>query len=302
MHEVVTLGRGEIEAVVDLLESASTFDELPFQQVVENVGDDAGVDDELVLGVRADGSLIGAAIGTHRGDWGAVKAFGVTRELRRQGIGSALLAELERRLAARGAQRLRFFYDAPHYLRPGIDFRDTAFISFVERRGFQQQRAACNMSADLAAAPLDTSVEEARLADQGFEVRRLESADADAFDRYLREVWHENWRVEGMRSLRRNPVTTHVALREGRIVGFASHSVSGPGQFGPMGTNPELRGKGVGAILLKRCLADQRDAGFAECDIQWVGPKGFYADHVGARISRCFWQYEKELGPPAGAG
>jgi mycothiol synthase len=299
MHEVVTLGRDGIEAVVDLLEAASTFDELPFQQVLENVGDDAGVEDDLIVGVKADGQLVGAAIGTGRGEWGAVKAFGVARELRRQGIGSAILAELERRLAARGAKKVRFFYDAPHYLRPGIDYRDTPFISFVERRGFQQVRAACNMAADLATAPLDTAADEARLAKDGFEVRRLEKSDADAFDEYLRTVWHENWRVEGMRSLRRNPVSTHVALKEGRIVGFASHSVSGPGQFGPMGTNPELRGKGVGAILLKRCLADQRDAGFAECDIQWVGPKGFYADHVGAKISRCFWQYEKELASPS---
>jgi mycothiol synthase len=295
MHEVVTLGRGEIEAVVDLLEAASTFDELPFQQVLENVADDAGVDDELVLGARSDGQLVGAAIGTARGEWGAVKAFGVARESRRQGVGSALLAELERRLIARGARKLRFFYDAPHYLRPGVDFRDTPLISFVERRGFQQQRAACNMAAELATAPLDTTVDEARLKAEGFEVRRLEKSDADAFERYLAEAWHENWRAEAMRSLRRNPVSTHVALRDGRIVGFASHSVSGPGQFGPMGTNPELRGKGVGSVLLKRCLADQRDAGFAETDIQWVGPKGFYADHVGAKISRCFWQYEKEL-------
>src|SRR5687768_1240964 len=113
MHEVVTLGRGEIEAVVDLLEAASTFDELPFQQVLENVTDDAGVDDELIVGARSDGQLVGAAIGTARGEWGAVKAFGVARASRRQGVGSALLAELERRLIARGARKLRFFYDAP---------------------------------------------------------------------------------------------------------------------------------------------------------------------------------------------
>ena len=295
MHEVVTLGRDGVEEVVDLLEAASTFDELPFQQVLENVGDDAGVDDELVLGVRADGRLVGGAIGTAREEWGAVKAFGVAKDVRRQGVGSAMLAELERRLAARGAKKVRFFYDAPHYLRPGIDYRDTPFISFVERRGFRQVRACCNMSADLATAPLDTAADEARLRSDGFEVRRLEKGDSQAFDEYLLTVWHENWRVEGVRSLRRNPVSTHVALRDGKIVGFASHSVSGPGQFGPMGTNPELRGKGVGAVLLKRCLADQRDAGFAESDIQWVGPKGFYADQVGAVISRCFWQYEKEL-------
>jgi GNAT superfamily N-acetyltransferase len=151
------------------------------------------------------------------------------------------------------------------------------------------------MASDLATARLDTDADEARLGAAGFEIRRLAQAEAAAFEAYLLERWSPSWRTEAMRSLRRNPVSTHVALRDDRIVGFASHSVSGPGEFGPMGTNQELRGQGVGAVLLKRCLADQREAGFAECDIQWVGPKGFYADHVGARISRCFWQYERAL-------
>src|SRR5687768_14720990 len=163
MHEVVTLTTEDLADIADFVESASAFDELPFQQLLENVGDDTGVHPELLLGVREEGRLVGAAIGTARGDWGAVKLFAVAPDRRRQGVGSAMLAELERRLAARGAKKVRFFYDAPHYLRPGIDYRDTPFISFVERRGFQQVRAACNMSADLASAPLDTTVDEARL-------------------------------------------------------------------------------------------------------------------------------------------
>ncbi|HEV8634319.1 MAG TPA: GNAT family N-acetyltransferase [Chloroflexota bacterium] len=292
---VATLRQGEIEAVVDLLDDASAFDRFPLQQVLEHTLEDAGFDPELLLGVREGDRLIAGAVGVTRTEVGHVKIFAVHPERRRQGIGSALLAEVEARLAARGAQTVRFFADAPHYLRPGVDFRDTAFVSFLERRRYAPRRAVCNMAADLAAARLDTAADEARLGADGFEIRRLAQADAAAFEEYMLERWTPSWRTEAMRSLRREPVSSHVALREGRIVGFASHSVSGPGQFGPMGTNQELRGQGVGAVLLKRCLADQREAGFAECDIQWVGPKGFYADHVGARISRCFWQYERGL-------
>ncbi|HEY3078865.1 MAG TPA: GNAT family N-acetyltransferase [Chloroflexota bacterium] len=296
-RDVMTLRQDELEAVVDLLDVASTFDRFPLQQVLEATLDDPGVDPELLLGVRDGERLIAAAVGVTRPELGQVKIFVVHPEHRRQGIGSALLAELEKRLAARGAKSVRFFADAPHYLRPGVDFRDTPFISFLERRRYEQRRAVCNMLSDLATARLDTAADEARLGTAGFEIRRLAQADAAAFEEYLLERWTPGWRTEAMRSLRRNPVSTHVARRDGRIVGFASHSVSGPGEFGPMGTNQELRGQGVGAVLLRRCLADQREAGFAESDIQWVGPKGFYADHVGARVSRCFWQYERPLSP-----
>jgi mycothiol synthase len=303
MADEITPWRDDaLEAVVALLNRASAYAGFPLDQIAENLADDRGAEPDLRLAVRRGPDLIAAAVGTDRGDVSFVKLLAVDPAHRRAGVGSALLAELERRLAARGARALRVFADAPHYLRPGVDFRDTPFISFLERRGFEQRRAVCNMTADLATASLDTDADEARLASEGFEVRRLgaDDADADAFERYLTERWSASWRVEGMRSLRREPVSTHLALRDGRIVGFATHSVSGPGQFGPMGTDQELRGRGVGAVLLRRCLADQRAAGLAECDIQWVGPKGFYADHVGAGITTCYWQYEKTIG--AGSG
>jgi len=289
----------ELPAVVALLDEASAFQHFPLDQVAENLADDLDAVAELRLCIRGGSRLLAAAVGTTRGQVGYVKLLAVAPDQRRRGLGSALLAELERRLAARGCTSLRLFADAPHYLRPGVEYRDTAFISFCERCGFEQRRAVCNMTADLRTAHLDTAADEARLAINGFTVRRLAAADGPAFETYLRERWTENWRVEGLRSLRRDPVSTHLCLREDSIVGFATHSVSGPGQFGPMGTDAELRGKGVGALLLRRCLADQKAAGFAECDIQWVGPKGFYADHVSAVISRGFWQYEKPLGASA---
>jgi GNAT superfamily N-acetyltransferase len=295
-HVVTTWPTEELDAVVALLDRASAYARFPREQVREMLDDDEHAPPDLRLAAWDGAALVGAIAGTRRGGVAHVKLLAVAPEARRRGVASALLAELERRLVASGATALRLFADAPFFLRPGVDVRDTALVSFVERRGFRQARAVCNMTADLASAPLDTTADEARLSSVGLEVRRLRADDAAAFDGYLAERWSANWRVEGMRALRRDPVSAHVALRDGRIVGFAAHSVSGPGQFGPMGTDPELRGQGIGAVLLRRCLADQRDAGLAECDIQWVGPKGFYADAVGARITSSYWQYDKPLG------
>ena len=62
-----------------------------------------------------------------------------------------------------------------------------------------------------------------------------------------------------------------------------------------MGTAPELRGKGLGRVLLLRCLRDLRDLGYREAQIGWVGPLDFYARHCGAQVSRVFWMLRKEL-------
>jgi hypothetical protein len=62
-----------------------------------------------------------------------------------------------------------------------------------------------------------------------------------------------------------------------------------------MGTAESARRHGIGAVLLKRCLADQLAAGLTSSEIGWVGPHRFYSRAVGARFSRIFWLYRKTL-------
>jgi GNAT superfamily N-acetyltransferase len=87
-----------------------------------------------------------------------------------------------------------------------------------------------------------------------------------------------------------------VALaKDGSLLGFAAYGSSRPSWFGPMGTAPAARGLGIGALLLRRCLADQRAAGHDQVQIGWVGPLPFYAKAVGARVERVFLLYRKQL-------
>jgi hypothetical protein len=68
-----------------------------------------------------------------------------------------------------------------------------------------------------------------------------------------------------------------------------------PAWFGPMGTAPGAQLSGIGGILLRRCLADQRAAGHTRVQIGWVGPVPFYSRTVGAYIERVFFLYRKQL-------
>ena len=79
------------------------------------------------------------------------------------------------------------------------------------------------------------------------------------------------------------------------VLGFAAYGSSRPSWFGPMGTAPAAQGLGIGGVLLRRCLADQRAAGHERAEIGWVGPVPFYASNSGARIERVFFLYRKQL-------
>ena len=68
----------------------------------------------------------------------------------------------------------------------------------------------------------------------------------------------------------------------------------GLGWFGPTGTWPAHRGRGLGEALLLACLVDVA-AAHEICEIAWVGPRAFYERTVGVADVRRFVTMSKEL-------
>lgn len=258
---------------------------------------------------EVDGAPAGFALGSlgpvpadpARERRGHVNLLAVDAAARRRGIGSALLAELESRLFEAGAAAVLLGGATPVFAWPGVDARYTAACCLAEARGYERVREGVNMLVELDAAAeaglLATRPAERRLAEQGITVRRLAEQDREPISPWL-AAWGGTWRWETLSTLGRQSAGTHVAVLadgtpDARYVGFASHGVNRVGWFGPMGTDGSLRNTGIGAVLLKRCLADLRAAGLASSEICWVGPVAFYARTVDAYVNRVFRIYRK---------
>jgi GNAT superfamily N-acetyltransferase len=252
-------------------------------------------------GTDEPGSVIGFALGSLRPARDGQPVTGhldlvvVDAEHRGQGRGRELLAELERRLIAAGATRLRLRGNPPNHAWPGIDVRYTPAVCLARAAGYERLLDGDNMLVDLAAADLVTEKDEQRLADAGIEVRRGRPQDGAALRAWSDAEFGGTWGEECAMALRNDPPTLHVAVRDGMYLGFAAHGVQRAPVFGPMGTAEAARGLGIGAVLLRRCLADQREAGFGVAEIGWVGPVRFYSRTVGARLGRVFWTFEKAV-------
>lgn len=70
---------------------------------------------------------------------------------------------------------------------------------------------------------------------------------------------------------------------------------AGRGWFGPTGTLPAHRGRGLGAALLLACLLDIQAAGHNYCQVAWIGPRAFYDKIAGIDNERHFTVLRKEL-------
>ncbi|GAA1365502.1 GNAT family N-acetyltransferase [Streptomyces beijiangensis] len=254
---------------------------------------------------EGDGAPVGAALAALRPATGTTPATGhidllaVHPDAQGIGTGRALLTRAEELLAAAGAKRLMFRGRPPYYAWPGIDIRYTRAVCLAESSGYTRGPEGLNMSVDLRTAPLETADDEKRLAAVGVGIRRLAPEDEKSFLAWMAQ-WGGSWDGEAARALSYDPPRGHVAVRETvdgqeAFVGFACHGVNRRSWFGPMGTESSERGLGVGTVLLRRCLADQRELGIEEAEIGWTAPIHFYARAVDARLGRVFWTYTKTV-------
>jgi len=290
----------DIESLLRLWNRSARFDNLTPELLEEKVFDDPDYQRELTLVVDDGKQLVGFMMGVVRQDQaekpGFVKLLAIDPALQRRGLCSRLLQELEDRLQRLGCAVVRLFDSNPNYLVPGLDPRYTEAVAFFEKRGYERFGETSNMEADLFSQEFDTVAEESKLRTDGIELRRAIMGDHEVVMQLLQHLWPA-WIPEVQRAFLNYPVSLHLASFQDRVIAFAAYDTNNfnTGWFGPMGTDPAARGKGVGGVLLKRCLMDIKAQGHRSAVIPWVGPHAFYNHRCGARISRIFWRYKKEL-------
>lgn len=290
----------DFDAVLKLLSESLVYDAITADLLNEKLYEDPHFDRDMVLVADEDGQIAGFMQGVTRDIRGErigyLKLMAVAPGSRKKGLARQMYENMEALMGDRGVKKMRIF-DAPlNYFQPGIDPRYTEALCFVWRMGFERFDDTTNLIADLHGRDWDTSAKEQDMAEQGIIIRRATEEDRVELLRFIEDEF-ALWRHEVAMAFRRDPVAIHISIVNDRIRGFSAYNGNnvGTGWFGPMGTSSALRGKGIGEVLLKRCLRDLKAEGNDKAIIPWVGPIPFYAHHAGARVDRVFWRFEKPL-------
>lgn len=307
------LSQAELAPATALLGAALPWDHVEVVAAEKLFGGNGRRSGQALGAFTSAGELVGVLAYAGR----FIKLLAVQPEAQRRGIGTALFAAARARIQAGATDtpppRLRIGDHPGNYLSPGVDERYQAAHAFFRARGLAEVARCLNLRAPLRDNPLSTPERAHRLhaaaTAHGYTLRRARAEDVAGLLTMVAAEFSPVWADEVARAL--GPelggaaaaytpqlpegAAVHLALLpSGAPVAFAAHDGNnrGLGWFGPMGTLPAHRGRGLGEALVLSCLADvgeRPDGGV----IAWVGPEAFYARTCGAIPDRRFVVYEE---------
>lgn len=281
------LERADLAAATAVLAAACTFDRAALV-AEEKLFGPGPVGTPRAWGAWESEALVGVAAICAR----YLRVLGVVPDARGRGVGSELLRMCEASAREAGEPRLRALDQPGNYLAPGIDIGNEEVIGWLAKRGWIRDgeprtnvliavRDNARVTRPRAEA-LASAVRE-----RGYEVRRARAGETALLDAVAHDFGGA-WPFEIAAALR-DPVGVHVAVKDGAYCAFAAHDGNnrGLGWFGPTGTWPAHRGKGIGEALLLACLVDVADH-HDRCEVAWIGPRPFYEKAAGIVEDRAF--------------
>lgn len=251
---------------------------------------------------------------------GWLDAVAVVPERQRQGIGTALLDQAERWLAAQGCTQVRLGGSLRPFA-PGLPVELDSEPFFLSR-GYHaraDEDSVWDLAADLATLDLERD-KVSRSLSKGMRLAPGRAGDAEALLAFLSREFPGRWRFEFEEFLRAGGRMSEYLLlwrtepnsRPG-VAGFCRtrrrwryavepldrffpHRLPQPwGQLGPIGVGTELRGQGLGAALVRYGLARLAACGVRGCVIDWTTLVDFYA-RFGFLPLRAYRVLVKDLG------
>ncbi len=232
-----------------------------------------------------------------------IKMFVVKKNYRYRGIGTEMMNKLFKRAKQQKnsvwRMKVSIMDSNPRYWLPGLDPRHTEAYFFLRKLGFKKnffERFRTDLEVDKRDFPKEEPLKEIK----GYKISRALQKDKEETVAFIKKYFGKGtWPEETLISFENDPSTTFIVrdINNYKLVGFATHSAQHPGSFGPTGVLRNLRGKGIGGLLLKWCLWDIKQMGIDKCIIKWVAgrTKYFYLKSAKARIFQIFWPMSRRI-------
>lgn len=241
-------------------------------------------------------------------DQGWIPFFFVDPAARGHGLGRRLLAEALDWLHGHGRTRVDFSSYTPHYVLPGLDAETYPHAArLLEALGFRTRYEAAAMDRGLVGYRLPDEVahRHGELTARGYRFTTPADDELAELAAFAGRHFDPDW----ARAIRAcpaagTPLDRIVLARHpsGRLAGWAMHGAyeAVDERFGPFGVLEEMRGTGLGTVLLHLTLERMRAHGAHCAWFLWTGersPAGRLYRAAGFRTTRVFRIMRRETAP-----
>jgi len=302
----------DLSGICEVAKAALPADVIPAKLFARKVFLDLDFDPRGCLSAVADGNVVGFLVSYVRRHkiedqpddssqcW--ITLLAVHPDWQRRGIGGSLLETAEKWFQEEGKKIVLMGPYAPNWWVPGVDvnaYPDT--IAFLQKRGFKEVLRPLSMDSNLVSyrRPQWIRDKENELTAAG--VTFLDFAPElipDLFAFLKAEFpgdWQRHVRSTADRILREEyqPRQIQIAMENGKVIGFAHCEGE---RFGPFGTDPSVRGRGIGAVLLCRTIEGMCESGLHDAFFLWTEDHAAKVySQAGFKESRRFSFMKKEL-------
>ncbi len=306
---------GDEAAIVNLWNEACPLDPMSLEVFAKRVLVDPNFNPEGLIIYERDDRVLGFLLAIVRKlplsgsdlepENGWITAFFVAPSARRQGVATRMMEEANAFLLSEGRKRVYFSSYAPNYFVPGMDEAIyPAGKAWLLKQGFRVLYPAVAMDKNLVgyAYPDDVRQLETQRMEEGYAFEPLTYSYLTDVIRMNDEVFNPDWARAIREAVAHDvPMEQVLIARKGEeVVGFCMYGAyDGVGErFGPFGVHPDLRGLGIGKILLYKCLHVMRANGLHNAWFLWTGETsaaGRLYTRAGFSVTRRFEIMVKDL-------
>jgi mycothiol synthase len=279
----------DLDAVVAMLNRGLTSDPVTSETFQRKVLLDQNFDTAGAPVAVIGGQVVGFALGMVRRfqlednppdfDKSWITLISVDKEFRRRGIGRRLIAELEAFFGSRKCSTVWVSSYAPNYFIPGVDVNAyPEALLFMKSLGYEEILRPLSMDANLVHTAAPEWVREKELELRGkVVVEPFRPQLILPLLAWMRQEFAGDWQRFAREAMTRitlgefRPDNLWIAHEDGKVLGYCQHDNAG--RFGPFGVSESERGRGIGAVLLFKCLEAMRSKGLHNAWFLWTDDK-----------------------------